>query len=80
MVPLVEGIILSGTAQRVEGAHLFLTLRPQEGHIRGACSVTVRNSSGQALRSQEETGKVQIAVYCRDRTIAPAAARASVAG
>ena len=80
MVPLVGGIILSGTAQRVEGAHLFLTLRPQEGHIREACSVTVRNSSGPALGSQEETEKFQIVVFGRDRTIAPAAARASAAG
>lgn len=80
MVPLVEGIILSGTAQQVEVAHLFLTLRPQEGHIREACSFTVRNSWGQALGSQEETEKFQIVVYGRHRTIAPAAARASVAG
>ena len=60
MVPILEGIILSGTAQRIDDAHSFLILRPQEGHRREACSVTVRNSSGQALGSQEETEKFQL--------------------
>ena len=56
---MLEGIILSGTAQRIDAAHSFLILRPQEGR-REACSVTVRNSSGQALGSQEETEKFQL--------------------
>ena len=53
---MLEGVILSGTAQRIDGAHSFLILRPQEGHTREACSVTVRNSSGQALGRRNRAG------------------------
>lgn len=46
----------SGTAQRIDGAHSFLTLRPQEGHIREARSVTGRNFWGQALGCHNRAG------------------------
>ena len=65
MVPMLEGIILSGMVQQIDGAHSFL-IRLRKATTVRRVSVAVRKSSGQALG--------------RDRTIAPAAARASVAG
>ena len=62
---MLEGIILSGMAQRIDGAHLFLIRDLRKATTVRRVSVTVGNSSGPALGC--------------DRTIAPAAAGASVA-